>query len=1313
MLITTLLKYKRTQCNIFIFCITVILAIIIIFTYIIYFDNGTQNGWRIAIWVMRGKLSGVYTGGNLAKGVHLRNVQYHNTFLNLKINNIDSSWKLSLIHRNFNVNYLKIGTIDIKNKITTRSIALPTSLSLPFKFELHDIFFQKIRLHKNTSILELNNLKFHGSSNGTHHILILDQLFTKFCHINASFNLDGKRPFIMNGDIQLLSTYLQKTTQEKFLLTAKFIGPLHALNINLIAKGNRLNGHANILIMPFAQLIFRKVQINLQHFNPNIFNNYAPQADLYLRANLTSKLITTASSKHKLHLTGVINIVNTMAGTINSKRLPIISAQIQANLGIIQQNFSNIHITLLHNAHINGTGYYRSSDRNGILNFQLFRLNLHALHNQFKTTKLNGKLSIKFIKNIKNIKLQLTDRIYYIALDGNISREKMIFHKIHLKTIDAFLKLSGTIWTTTKIKYAFIGQLKNFDLGIWLKTNIFLNNFILNHSNFKNQIISSDINIDFKINGFFTSIIQLKLDFDIKNSIYNTFPIRGQGTFKLHGQKITFSKINLWIAHNQFQLKGTFGNVSDTLDLYINAPQLNQLGYGLAGQFKLDSHFFGTLQHPGLELKCNAAHLSFGKHYINKFNCQVNIKNYIAGDVASINNKLMLNLNSTGYHGPKAIFHKLKLVLLGTNGSHYLTFQVNGKIRQYILGLKLIVQGKLMLINNNYFWDSNIVTMKNYGSPYILLKSPLHLFISNDIFCAEIIKLQIDNMIFNVNNFNYQHGYFSSAGQARTINMNRLLKLTNIMPNYLSLLQGDLILNADWNIKLGKNAYGFMHIYHDHGDINININNTQFAFNLLKLQLQINLREKKIKIHAKLIGNNIGNLNLQGSIIFQENIDILKFSPNSLIKIHTLFYLQDIHVINPLLGAQYRLNGGLQIEGMLTGTITHPKISVHIKGNNIIITSLDKGIQLKNGTIYILIKNNLINLCTIKFHGSTGTLDIHGKGKFDKNNNLNLDITMVANQLQLFAHPNRQLTLSGQVQIYSTKQQLRINSKLVINKAWFNLLKRKKPKLGNDIIITNNTPRITTTNNLINKTRIFATSKLSRRSLLVIWQINLGQNFRLNTDSANLHLQGKLILHNKPYQSLQTAGSIHITEGTYRAFGSKLNIVHGNMNFYGPINNPTLDILAIRRNQNIEAGFEVTGKARQPCVRLISNSNISDSEKLSWIMFGHGSEQSGINQQTVTNETLALISNYGGKKIAKDIGLDQLFVSSGESNLDDDHVVNLAKAISKKITVSYEQSLNKATSIAKASLALSNYWSIVIQTGAIKGIKILFNNRFN
>jgi len=58
------------------------------------------------------------------------------------------------------------------------------------------------------------------------------------------------------------------------------------------------------------------------------------------------------------------------------------------------------------------------------------------------------------------------------------------------------------------------------------------------------------------------------------------------------------------------------------------------------------------------------------------------------------------------------------------------------------------------------------------------------------------------------------------------------------------------------------------------------------------------------------------------------------------------------------------------------------------------------------------------------------------------------------------------------------------------------------------------------------------------------------------------------------------SGTIEAVRGTYTTFGQRLTIQRGRLTFDGPLDNPALDVLAVRKNLQVEAGLEVRHRAR-------------------------------------------------------------------------------------------------------------------------------------
>jgi len=123
------------------------------------------------------------------------------------------------------------------------------------------------------------------------------------------------------------------------------------------------------------------------------------------------------------------------------------------------------------------------------------------------------------------------------------------------------------------------------------------------------------------------------------------------------------------------------------------------------------------------------------------------------------------------------------------------------------------------------------------------------------------------------------------------------------------------------------------------------------------------------------------------------------------------------------------------------------------------------------------------------------------------------------------------------------------------------------------------------------------------RVVNVALQVDLGDDLKLRGRGLDTKLRGSLALAT-PGNRLALTGSVRTEAGSYAAYGQKLAIDHGVLTFTGPADNPRLDILALRSNIDQRVGVLVSGSAQSPRVRLYSEPDMSDTDKLSWLVLG-------------------------------------------------------------------------------------------------------------
>ena len=128
--------------------------------------------------------------------------------------------------------------------------------------------------------------------------------------------------------------------------------------------------------------------------------------------------------------------------------------------------------------------------------------------------------------------------------------------------------------------------------------------------------------IEARVNGTLTAAGLLaptfttKAEFRLGESVYDGLPMTGSGTIQLAGSRILPSRANLSVAGNQVDLQGSFGARGDRLRFHVDAPELERLGFGLAGVVAAQGDVTGTFEHPNVMLDYNADSVVFGANKV-------------------------------------------------------------------------------------------------------------------------------------------------------------------------------------------------------------------------------------------------------------------------------------------------------------------------------------------------------------------------------------------------------------------------------------------------------------------------------------------------------------------------------------------------------------------------------------------------------------------------------------------------------------------------------------------------------------------------
>ena len=241
-----------------------------------------------------------------------------------------------------------------------------------------------------------------------------------------------------------------------------------------------------------------------------------------------------------------------------------------------------------------------------------------------------------------------------------------------------------------------------------------------------------------------------------------------------------------------------------------------------------------------------------------------------------------------------------------------------------------------------------------------------------------------------------------------------------------------------------------------------------------------------------------------------------------------------------------------------------------------------------------------------------------------------------------------------------------------------------------------------------------ATADRDARPVKLALQLGLGDDFRVQGKGIDTRIRGTLSLYGESLREPRLTGTVNTAGGQYRAYGQRLDVEQGVLRFTGPIDNPALDILAIRTNLTQRVGVQITGTALLPRVRLYAQPELPDAEKLSWLVIGRPAAAGGAEAALLQQAALALLGSKGGGMsggLAASLGLDELSFRGASSKADGsttEGAVTLGKRFSRNFYAAYERSISGALGTLYVFYDLSQRFTLRAQAGQQSAVDLIF-----
>ncbi len=534
-----------------------------------------------------------------------------------------------------------------------------------------------------------------------------------------------------------------------------------------------------------------------------------------------------------------------------------------------------------------------------------------------------------------------------------------------------------------------------------------------------------------------------------------------------------------------------------------------------------------------------------------------------------------------------------------------------------------------------------------------------------------------------------------------------------------SALAGDMVFDAQWNATLGNVPRIEASIARSSGDVSIlaetaDGNSTRVRAGVREARLS--LASQGENVTATLVWDSERGGTAKGRVVTrltQGGAAGWEWSDNAPLSGSLDARLPRIGVWSLLAPPSWRLRGSMVADLTVGGTKGDPQLSGALLADDLALRSVVDGIQLQRGVLRARVEGRRLVINEFVLHGagegdSGGTLRASGEGNWTSSG-IQASLSAQLTRLRASIRSDRQVTVSGQVAARLDNAGTNVTGNLRVDQARIVLPDQGTPQLGDDVVVRGAGGPITP-----GEARAAQqAAKPSARPVKVAVDMDLGNDFRVQGLGIDTRLRGTLVAASENGSQPRLTGTIQAVGGEYRAYGQRLNIERGVVRFTGPIDNPALDILALRPNMLDRVGVMVTGRALSPFVRLYSEPEMPDVEKLSMLVTGRRSPGGGAEAALVQQAALALLASRsgGGKKgVAAALGLDEL---SFKRNGADGPAVTLGKRFGQNFYAAYERSLSGALGTLYIFYDLTRRFTLRAEAGEGTAVDLIFTLAFD
>ena len=1267
--------------------------------FFVYWALDTQTALdyvvRRAVAAAGGHLTIEGAEGSLLSTVRIARIAWHGDEIDVEARETAVVWSpFDLLSRKLTVRGLGAKEISLEfKKAQSGGSGPPQTLALPLEVEVRNIGVQRLAWRTGEQAGFVTGITFGYAGGARQHEIRALRFVTDQGTLEGAAQIAANPPYALSaslafeGDGEFKGGKAQLTvggTLERIAIDAK--GTLR--NADLAVKAG---------VTPFAPALVASADVDARNVDLSQFAAALPASALTL---------TLTARPEASGFAGDLKARNEAAGPLDGGRIPVTAFTSRFAWDGAALSLSELDAELAGDGRARGSASFDARGETVKLDLSLANVDLARVQTSLIATRLSGTLAGEVDKARQVLRGDLRQDDLGLAFAATVEGGRVNASSLRAQAGGGTLSGSGTIDLAAPRAFALSARATRFNPARFV------------------AMPEAQLDGTLAARGTLSPPFALTADVAIaRGSRFAGLDASGTAHAEIAPRAAKQMNVELALGASTLAVKGGYGTPADTLAYDVDIPKLAQLRplaarYArfalpdpLAGSLRARGTVSGDPQRPGVTVDAHATSLEWGtRAQVATLDVAASIApgGGTAGAVALSARPVKIEVNAARIVAPQVSLASAKLGVNGTLAQHEASLAAKSED----FDMAISIRGGIADVKRpngavEPTWSGSVERLVNGGLYPFSLQSPARVAVARDRIEVVDAHFALSDGHVDVASVTIDEGRVSTQGSFTGMPVNALAQLAGRPLPFASSLE----IGGDWSIAAAPRLTGTFNVRREKGDWfrteSATLGPSELALGITALEVAGRFTDDALSASARFASVRAGTADAAMTVAAGRVPG--RIDANAPLAASFNAELASLRPLQPLIGTLAVMDGRARIAVTARGSLAQPVFDGTMTGDALRFDLPQYGVHLRDGVLRARLADRTIVLDEFSLMGGAGRFAAKGTiaRAAQDGSPAAARVEWEAKDFTIVNRPDLRLVADGNGALALAERKLALTGDIKIDEGRVDYEPSRVGTLSSDVVI-------------VGQPRKTDDTTLSDLPLVLDLGVELGRNFRFTGEGLDTRLAGRVQITTSPAGALTAKGTIRAVAGTFYAFGQKLDIDRGRLLFDGPVDNPGLDVVALRKNLAVEAGVELTGTVKSPIVRLVSNPPVPDGEKLSWLLTGQGLDRANRNDLAMLGAASASLLGRNQRpittQIANRLGLDDISVrdsanpaTTGTST----QVVAFGKRISDRLTLVYEQGLSLASNALRLEYALTRTITLRAEAGTVSSVGVYYRRSFD